>query len=312
MNILLSIIIPCYKAENVLERCVESILRQTFKDFELILVEDGSVDGTGRIAEEIAKQDNRLLVIHQQNAGAMKARHTGVKVANGEWVTFVDCDDTLPANALQDLYQAIQGNVSTEMVIGFRNGVKIAKVGKEYSLVDYRYDVISRNRFHVAPWGRLYRRELFTDFMFDIPRSVLKGEDWLFNIRYAFAMQHKPVVVESCVYNYIITDGGLHTSEETPESLIVYDCLRLASVPTEYQEQYMSAIMEARVIPLLEWTFANLFCISWQNNAYVTYLKSEIKKVDYSLTFQQKMLLSPNIFLRFIYFNFLRLTYHFQ
>ena len=198
------------------------------------------------------------------------------------------------------------------MVIGFRNGVKIAKVGREYSLVDYRYDVISRNRFHVAPWGRLYRRELFTDFMFDIPRSVLKGEDWLFNIRYAFAMQHKPVVVESCVYNYIITDGGLHTSEETPESLIVYDCLRLASIPTEYQEQYMSAIMEARVIPLLEWTFANLFCISWQNNAYVTYLMSEIKKVDYSLTFQQKMLLSPNIFLRFIYFNFLRLTYHFQ
>ena len=60
MNILLSIIIPCYKAENVLERCVESILRQTFKDFELILVEDGSIDGTGRIAEEIAKQDNRI------------------------------------------------------------------------------------------------------------------------------------------------------------------------------------------------------------------------------------------------------------
>ena len=70
--------------------------------------------------------------------------------------------------------------------------------------------------------------------------------------------------------------------------------------------------MEARVIPLLEWTFANLFCISGQNNAYVTYLMSEIKKVDYSLTFQQKMLLSSNIPLRFLYFNFLRLTYHFQ
>ena len=311
-HINISIVVPCYKVERVLERCVKSVLKQTCQAFELILVDDGSPDQTGIIADEIALRDARIKVIHQPNGGAMKARHTGVKVASGEWVTFVDCDDTLPPNALQNLYQAIQGNVSTEMVIGFRNGVKIAKVGREYSLVDYRYDVISRNRFHVAPWGRLYRRELFTDFMFDIPRSVLKGEDWLFNIRYAFAMQHKPVVVERCVYNYIITHGGLHTSEETPESLIVYDCLRLASIPTEYQEQYMSAIMSARFIPLLEWTFANLFCISWQNNAYVTYLMNEIKKVDYSLTFQQKMLLSPNIFLRFIYFNFLRLTYHFQ
>lgn len=70
--------------------------------------------------------------------------------------------------------------------------------------------------------------------------------------------------------------------------------------------------MEARFILLLDWTFANLFSVRWQSNAFVTYLKSEIKRVNYLPTFQQKMLLSSNIPLRFLYFNFLRLTYHFQ
>ena len=187
------------------------------------------------------------------------------------------------------------------MVVGFRDGVKIEKFGDTYSLEDYRNDTIARKHLHVAVYGRLYRRKLLNDFMFEIPCEVLKGEDWLFNIRYTFAMQHKPVVIEKCVYHYMITDGGLHTSPDTPDSLIAYDYLRLASIPIEWRQHYMASIMEARFIPLLECTFANLFDVRWQNNAYVVYLKSEIKKTDYLLTFQQKMLLSSNIILRFLF-----------
>ena len=190
--------------------------------------------------------------------------------------------------------------------------MKIKTFDAGYSLEDYRYDTIARRHLHVAIYGRLFRRELLNDSMFDIPREVLQGEDWLFNVRYAFAMQHKPVIVEECVYHYIINTDGIHTSPETPESLINYDLLRLASIPQQCQQQYISAIMEARFILLLDWTFANLLSIRWQSNAFVTYLKSEIKGVNYPPTFQQKMLLSSNIPLRFLYFNFLRLTYHFQ
>ena len=146
--------------------------------------------------------------------------------------------------------------------------------------------------------------------MFDIPREVLQGEDWLFNVRYAFAMQHKPVIVEECVYHYIINTDGLHTSPETPESLINYDLLRLASIPQQYQQQYISAIMEARFILLLDWTFANLFSVRWQSNAFVTYLKEKIKEAGYTLTLQQKMLLSKCILGRIVYFNLLRIKYH--
>ena len=308
----ISIVVPCYKVEKALERCVESVLKQTFDDFELILVDDGSPDQTGVIADKMALRDARIKIIHQKNGGVMAARRAGAKAASGDWVCFVDSDDALPNDALQNLYAGTKARETAEMVVGFRDGVKIKRFDETYSLEDYRYDTIARRSLHVAVYGRLYRRELFTDFMFDIPRNVLKGEDWLFNVRYAFAMQHKSVVVEECVYHYIITDGGLHTSEETPESLINYDLLRLASIPKQYQQQYMSAIMEARFILLLDWTFANLFTVSWQTNAFVTYLKSEIKRVNYLPTFQQKMLLSSNILLRFLYFNFLRLTYHFQ
>lgn len=307
----ISVVIPCYKVERLLERCVESVLKQTFNAFELILVDDGSPDQTGVITDRMALRDARIKVIHQKNGGVMAARHAGAKAASGDWVCFVDSDDALPNDALQNLYAGTKTRETAEMVVGFRDGVKIKRFDAAYSLEDYRYDTIARKDLHVAVYGRLYRRKLFTDFMFDIPRNVLKGEDWLFNVRYAFAMQHKPVVVEKCVYHYIITDGGLHTSEETPESLIKYDLLRLASIPKQYQQQYISAIMEARFILLLDWTFANLFSVRWQSNAFVTYLKEKIKETGYTLTLQQKMLLSKCILGRIIYFNLLRIKYHF-
>ena len=308
---IISVVIPCYKVEKLLERCVESILKQTFDAFELILVDDGSPDQTGVVADKIALRDARIKVIHQENGGVMAARHAGAKAASGDWVCFVDSDDALPKNALQNLYAGTKAWEIVEMVVGFLDGVKIKTFDAGYSLEDYRYDTIARRNLHVAVYGRLYRRKLFTDFMFDIPRNVLKGEDWLFNVRYAFAMQHKPVVVEKCVYHYIITSGGLHTSEETPESLINYDLLRLASIPQQCQQQYISAIMEARFILLLDWTFVNLFSVRWQSNAFVTYLKEKIKEAGYTLTLQQKMLLSKCILGRIIYFNLLRIKYHF-
>lgn len=307
---MISVVIPCYKVEKLLERCVESILKQTFDAFELILVDDGSPDQTGVVADKIALRDARIKVIHQENGGVMAARHAGARAASGDWVCFVDSDDALPIDALQNLYAGTKAREIVEMVVGFRDGVKIKTFDAGYSLEDYRYDTIARRNLHVAVYGRLYRRKLFTDFMFDIPRNVLKGEDWLFNVRYAFTMQHKPVVVEECVYHYIITSGGLHTSEETPESLINYDLLRLASIPQQCQQQYISAIMEARFILLLDWTFANLFSVRWQSNAFVTYLKEKIKEAGYTLTLQQKMLLSKCILGRIVYFNLLRIKYH--
>ena len=99
----LSIIIPAYNVEQTLERCVESVLRQKFRDYQLILVDDGSTDGSGRICDELAKRDHRIQTIHQPNKGLSAARNAGIKRAKGEYITFIDSDDYIASDTLKTL-----------------------------------------------------------------------------------------------------------------------------------------------------------------------------------------------------------------
>ena len=91
----ISVIVPVYKVEKYLHECVDSILAQTFRDFELILVDDGSPDNCGAICDEYAAKDSRIRVIHQENQGLSGARNSGIDVARGEYITFVDADDSI-------------------------------------------------------------------------------------------------------------------------------------------------------------------------------------------------------------------------
>ena len=100
-----SIIVPVYNAEKYLHRCIDSILRQTLTDIEVILVDDGSFDSSGKICEEYARKDSRLQVIHQKNAGVAVARNTGLDIASGEYIAFVDSDDYIEPNMYQSMMQ---------------------------------------------------------------------------------------------------------------------------------------------------------------------------------------------------------------
>ena len=91
-----SIIIPIYNSEQYLGKCIDSVLKQTFTDFELLLINDGSTDSSGKICDEYALKDARVRVFHKENGGVSAARNTGIKAAKGKYVTFVDADDTLP------------------------------------------------------------------------------------------------------------------------------------------------------------------------------------------------------------------------
>ena len=93
MNPKISIIVPVYKVEKYLHKCIDSILAQTFKDFELILVDDGSPDNCGKICDEYAKRDNRIVVVHKENGGQASARNRGINIARGDYIGFVDSDD---------------------------------------------------------------------------------------------------------------------------------------------------------------------------------------------------------------------------
>ncbi|GMO37902.1 MAG: hypothetical protein Ta2B_17610 [Termitinemataceae bacterium] len=114
----ISVIIPVYNVEHYLRRCLDSVLAQTFTDFECILIDDGSPDKSPAICDEYAKKDSRFVVIHQANAGVSAARNAGLDIAQGEWITFVDSDDWIEPDMLRVLYQNAVKHQSDVSVCG--------------------------------------------------------------------------------------------------------------------------------------------------------------------------------------------------
>ena len=121
MDCLISVIVPVYKVEKYIHRCIDSILAQTFSDFELILVDDGSPDNCGRICDEYALKDNRIHVIHKENGGLSDARNAGIDWAfehsDSEWITFIDSDDWVHKKYLESLINGAI-NTNSDVVIG--------------------------------------------------------------------------------------------------------------------------------------------------------------------------------------------------
>lgn len=117
-NILISIIVPVYNTEKYLSACIESILGQTFTNFELILVNDGSKDESGVICDTFSQIDNRIQVIHKSNGGVSSARNSGLEIARGKWITFIDSDDFIKPTFLENLYKPIYEDSKIEFVHG--------------------------------------------------------------------------------------------------------------------------------------------------------------------------------------------------
>ena len=114
---LVSIIVPVYKAEKYIHQCIDSLLAQTYRNIEVILVDDGSPDHCGKICDEYAAKDSRVKVIHQQNGGVSAARNTGIAHSRGEWIAFVDADDSVTCAYIEPLY----ANDSDWVISGYRD-----------------------------------------------------------------------------------------------------------------------------------------------------------------------------------------------
>ena len=173
----ISIIVPIYNVEQYLKRCVDSILAQTFKDFELILVDDGSPDSCPFICDEYARIDSRIKVIHKANGGPSDARNAGLEMAMGNYIAFVDSDDWIASDTYEYLYELIKKNkadvVSGSYVLTKNDDVKFSNLKTEIVIEGtseilkfyFQQDKIhGKNDFPV--WIKLYRRDLFNDIHF--------------------------------------------------------------------------------------------------------------------------------------------------
>lgn len=211
---LVSIIVPIYNVEKYLKKCIESIINQTYKNIEIILVDDGSPDKCGEICEEYSKKDNRIVVIHKQNGGLSDARNKGIKVAKGKYITFVDSDDYVDYRYIELLYKAVKENNTK---IAQCNIAKVNMSGNIIARLGYKENSIktSKNMLNdiysshlienIVVWNKLYLKEMFNNISFPVGK-IHEDEFTTFKILYNV---DKISIVNEYLYYYRQTDESI-------------------------------------------------------------------------------------------------------
>ena len=264
INLKISIIVPVYKVEQYLSRCIDSILNQTFQDFELILVDDGSPDNCGEICDIYALKDNRIKVIHKENGGLSDARNVGLEIAAGEYISFVDSDDVVHPQMYTRLYDLIQ-----------RTGAEIAQC--EYVRFDKEIEfqslsegaeeiictnveaidlLIESNKLVPPVWNKLYKKELFSNIRF--PKGKIHEDEYTtYKLFYA---ANKIAYIDLPMYYYFINNSGImrnlniehkfHWIEAIEERNLFFQSCGLESLYQKSSEKLFFHLLKTRYIIL--------------------------------------------------------------
>lgn len=175
-----SVIVPVYKAENYLHRCVDSLMSQTFHDFEILLINDGSPDKSGKICNEYAAKDNRVRVFHKENGGVSSARQCGIDNALGEYTIHADPDDWVEPNMLEKLYKKAKEEDADMVICDFYEEYKSKQnyVKQQPSQLDYQtvFKELFHN-LHGSCCNKLIRRTCFKDYDIQFPVNIIRWED---------------------------------------------------------------------------------------------------------------------------------------
>lgn len=260
----ISVIIPAYNAAAFIENCINTILNQSYNNFEVIVVNDGSIDNTLEILNELAKKDNRILVISQKNGGVSEARNTALKHATGDFITYVDADDTVPEKAFENMISLVNDDV--DMVVCSHNEVRFRKtphIEKEkiYTKKDIENNFIDFDSVVWWPWGKLLRRSVITDNNLSYDTSITFGEDHIFNLVFAKHITGKVVVSSKIAYNYHMIRGGLCSKvydEMDDFKLCIYGYIlsffgNETNTPEEYKRYFAGSYLKGNVEYYLAW-----------------------------------------------------------
>ncbi len=219
----ISVIVPIYNAEQYLEKCIDSIINQSYTNLEIILVNDGSTDNSGAICDEYAKRDSRIIVIHKENGGLSSARNAGLDIARGEYISFVDSDDWIEHDMLETLYNACVSN-DAEVSCGGRYDVypRSTIVGlcpqksECVSAVEMIRKLFASVECDCSVCDKLFERSLFDKIRFPIGQ-INEDEAIIYNLLNdvkSVAMVNKPL------YNYFHRSSSISTSDFTERKLI--------------------------------------------------------------------------------------------
>ena len=221
---MVSVIVPVYKSEQTLERCVSSLLAQDYENIEILLIVDGPPDGSGILADRLAEKDARIRVINQSNQGVSKARNHGIREAKGKYIRFLDSDDFVEKHSISPMVEAMERDGSDLVIAGFHHlyfGDKIEKIPEVsgvFSVPEAAQEMRSlyMGGFLNMPWNKLFRADKMTA---QFPTDRTLGEDLLFNMQYILGAQ-KVSVIHDCVCEYIQDDRGTTLSTKKRDDKI--------------------------------------------------------------------------------------------
>ena len=201
----ISVIVPVYNAESYLSRCVESLLTQTYQDFEIILVNDGSTDSSGAICDEYAQKDDRIRVIHQSNSGVAAARQQGIDVAQGEYSIHVDPDDWIEPSTLEELHlKAVESNADMticDFMVDYSERSDYASQDIEKCDAKHCLAQLMYGKIHGSLCNKLIRTQLYKEFNIRFIEGINHCEDYLICVQ-LFLRNIKIAYLPKALYHY--------------------------------------------------------------------------------------------------------------
>ena len=219
---LISVIVPVYNVEKYLSRCLDSIINQTYKNLEIILIDDGSPDNSGKICDEYAKQDSRIKVIHKENGGVSSARNVGLENATGDYITFVDSDDWIEVDMYECMLAQNQDvnydiikcshifeyvNKKTNSDFIYKNSILIEKEQEKEEFIE----LVLEGKVMPSLWSMLIKRNKINELSLEFNESLIIGEDFIFTLELFFFV-NSIYIYNKHLYHYFIHEESAMNS----------------------------------------------------------------------------------------------------
>lgn len=277
---LVSIIVPVYNTQDYLNNCINSILNQTYKNIEIILIDDGSTDRSAEICDQYAMIDDRVRVIHQKNSGVSNARNNGLEQSKGDYIAFVDSDDTIDKDFIEVLYngfyESIDMTVCAFDVVKDQNGWDInnsiykAEEKKVLSREEAIETVLYGKLFAGHSWNKMFRKKVLSNIKFH--DNIYVFEDMLFVVEYLLKCNHV-LYIEKPLYRYYIRDNSASHGTMSDKKMTAFNSLDIIDkrIENAYGKKFLPLVNYDRI----QWI---MYCYN-----ILTYDKAGRKKYGYLL-----------------------------